>query len=93
MNGTAIPSSGYLDRLEEFRRSDRERDALVEEIIKNYEALRLRYDEKVDDYNNEVESRRMWQAKAKECQTSLAELKQASVSSKRVLPPRKSRLV
>ena len=73
MNGHSAPSS-YLDRLEAFRKTDADRDALVAEVIRNYEELQHKYAEKCDDYNNEVQSRRLWQGKA-------AEYKQVSVSS------------
>ena len=79
MNGHTTPSS-YLDRLEAFRKTDAERDALVAEVIRNYEELQLKYAEKCDDYSNEVESRRMWQGKASTNERALAQYKQASVS-------------
>lgn len=71
----------YADRLEAFRKSDSERDAMVTEILRNYEELHMKYVEKVDDYNNEVESRRMWQSKARTTELALSEQKQASGSS------------
>ena len=58
MNGHTTPSS-YVGRLEAFRKTDAERDALVAEVVRQYEELQLKYAEKCDDYNNEVESRRM----------------------------------
>ena len=51
MNGHATPPS-YLERLEAFRNSDAERDALVAEVLRKYEELKLKYDEKCDDYSN-----------------------------------------
>lgn len=67
-NGTLSPTA-YLDRLEAFKRSDDERIALVTAVVNELDELKLKYAEKVDDYNNEVASRRMWQAKvsAKRC--------------------------
>ena len=82
MNGHANQAS-YADRLEAFRKSDTARDALVAEVIRKYDELQLKYAEKSDDYNNEVESRRMWQSKASSHERALAEHKQASV---RTLP-------
>lgn len=79
MNGHTTPSD-YAARLEAFRKSDSDRDALVEELIKNYETLKLKYDQKCDDYNNEVESRRMWQGKANANERALTEHRVASVS-------------
>lgn len=80
MNGHTNQAS-YGERLEAFRKSDTERDALVAEVIRKYEELQLKFAEKCDDYNNEVESRRMWQNKASSHERALAEHKQASVSA------------
>jgi hypothetical protein len=76
MNGHA---ESYLDRLQAFRESDKERDALVSDLIKKYQDLQTKYDEKCDDYDNEVESRRIWQSNAKESSRELLTLRQASV--------------
>lgn len=78
MNGHSA-AMGYAERLEAFRKSDAERDEMVAEIIRNYHQLQLQYGEKCDDYNNEVESRRMWQSKAKTSEVALTEQRQASV--------------
>lgn len=78
MNGHTTTLS-YAGRLEAFRKSDTERDALVAEVIRNYEELQLKYAEKCDDYSNEVESRRMWQTKATSNERALVEHKQISV--------------
>lgn len=71
--------SSYAARLDAFRRSDAERDALVVELVKEVSELKLKYDEQTDDYNNEVASRRMWQAKAAQSEKALTQQKQASV--------------
>jgi len=78
MNGHQPPIS-YTERLEAFRKSDADRDDMVSEIIRSYEGLKLQFAEKCDDYNNEVESRRLWQTKARENETALREQRQASV--------------
>lgn len=78
MNGHSTTSS-YSDRLEAFRQSDAERDALCAEVIRKYEDLQLKYAEVVDDYKNEIESRRLWQSKANTHERALAEHKQTSV--------------
>ena len=69
----------YLDRLQSFRESDKERDALVSDLIKKYQDLQTKYDEKCDDYDNEVESRRTWQSSARDSSRELVTLRQASV--------------
>ncbi|KAK0274606.1 hypothetical protein LTR54_001140 [Friedmanniomyces endolithicus] len=81
MNGHASSPMDYKSCLEGFRRSDSERDAFVAELLQNFQALELKYTEKCDDYNNEVESRRMWQSKAKTSEVALIEQKQASGSN------------
>ena len=37
---------------------------MISDVVARYEELHLKYVEKCDDLNNEVESRRMWQTKA-----------------------------
>jgi len=57
-----------------------EHDARVAEINRKYEELKSFYEEKCDDFSNEVESRRMWQAKARTSEAALTEHRQFSVS-------------
>ncbi|KAF4828203.1 hypothetical protein CGCTS75_v007569 [Colletotrichum tropicale] len=54
----------YVRQLELFRHQDHARDQMIGEILTRYEHLQRAYQEKCDDYSNEVESRRMWQTKA-----------------------------
>lgn len=88
-NGSS--SGGYLEKLEGFRRSDAARDEMVTELVNKLSHLEARYNEKCDDYNNEVESRRMWQAKASANERAVTSLKQASVSFEfiKTAPPSK----
>jgi hypothetical protein len=72
--------SGYLAQLEAFRQSDRARSEMVEELVDKYEDLMLRYEQKNDDYNNEVESRRHWQTKASKSERDLFDIKREAVS-------------
>lgn len=69
----------YSQKLEAFRQSDSARDALVAEVIQNYEDLRLAHQRKCDDYDNEVESRYLWQQKARTHEQALKAHRQASV--------------
>ncbi|KXT08868.1 hypothetical protein AC579_6757 [Pseudocercospora musae] len=82
-------ASHYMERLAKFREVDAERDALVTQILKDYEELKKKYDEREDDYKNEVASRRMWQGRASTCEQSLqralTEQKQTSSSNNFVL--------
>lgn len=47
-------TASYSERLQAFRKSDEARDELVSEIIKKYEELKVKYDERNDDWQNEV---------------------------------------
>ncbi|KAK4507362.1 hypothetical protein PRZ48_001097 [Zasmidium cellare] len=72
--------SAFSARLEEIKKADEQRAAFLDEVIKAYEELKLKYNERTDDYNNEVASRRLWQTKASQCEQALAQHKQASAS-------------
>lgn len=72
-------STSHEDQLQQFKKNDEARDTLIRDIIRNYEELQLKHREKCDDYSNEVESRRMWQGKAKDHEQALNQQKQASV--------------
>lgn len=78
---TALGAMDYAGRLEAFRQSDRTRDDMVEGLISSYNELQAKYNEKCDDYSNEVEGRRTWQNKAKLAEQALAEQRQAYVSN------------
>ena len=78
MNGELVLDN-FEDRLEAFRQSDAERDALVTELIRSYQDIKLKYEEKDDDYKNEVASRRIWQSKASLNERALNEQRQATV--------------
>lgn len=77
-------ATSYSEQLEAFRQSDATRDALVAQVLTEYEELKVKIEEITDDYKNEVESRRMWQSKASKCEASLSEAlaqqKQVAVS-------------
>lgn len=78
---TTAGAMDYASRLESFRESDRARDAMVEELINSFNELQTKYNEKCDDYSNEVEGRRTWQSKARLAEAALAEHRQASGSN------------
>lgn len=82
MNGDGNSAGVYLERLEGFRRSDAARDDMVTELVNKLSHLEAKFNEKCDDYNNEVESRRMWQAKASANERAVTSMKQASVKMK-----------
>jgi hypothetical protein len=76
-----IDTSDYLGRLEVFRKSDAERDALLQEVVQAYEALKIQYEEQTADYNNEKDSRRLWQSKANTSQRLLDQHNKQSATS------------
>lgn len=55
---------------------------MVTELINKYQELHTKYEEKCDDYDNEVESRRTWQNAAKTSEREMVALRQASVRKK-----------
>jgi hypothetical protein len=79
-DGYAAPATSYFERFEAFRQSDREREAFVADLVQKYQDLQSRYQEKCGDYENEVESRRIWHSAAKARETELLTMRQASVS-------------
>jgi hypothetical protein len=83
MNGHDAYSAqapSFLERFEAFRQSDREREAFVADLVQKYQDLQVKYQQKCGDFENEVESRRIWYNSAKARETELLTLRQASVS-------------
>lgn len=82
MNGHrgSAPTADYLERFEAFRQSDREREAFVADLVQKYQELQVRYQEKCGDFENEVESRRIWYNAAKVKENELLAMRQESVS-------------
>lgn len=75
----AMAVSGYLERLESFRQADKDRETMVTDLVQAFEDLEAKYFKKCDDFDNEIESRRMWQAKARNFELSLNDYKNTSV--------------
>ncbi|KAI4737518.1 hypothetical protein E4T50_11985 [Aureobasidium sp. EXF-12298] len=85
MSGTSPVGSGHTNgqandqsflsslesQLEGFRKSDAQRDALVQEVIQKYAELQQQFHHKSEDYENELASRRMWQAQARNFERTL----------------------
>ncbi|KAM0273958.1 hypothetical protein ACHAQH_008101 [Verticillium albo-atrum] len=71
----------YMSRLAAYRQHDVERDNMIQELIRRTEELERAYYEKCDDYDNEVESRRMWQAKATKLTKEIGALTQVMDSN------------
>ncbi|GJC90573.1 hypothetical protein ColLi_13411 [Colletotrichum liriopes] len=69
----------YLDNLETFCQVDRDRNAM--HLIDQLWKLQTLYAAKNHDYDNEVESRRMWQTKVNNLAQEVATLKMANESN------------
>ena len=70
----------YTSKLETFRAIDREREELITEVLRKYDGLLTEYKRKCDDYENEIESRRMWQQKEMLARNEVKESRYARVS-------------
>lgn len=70
----------YSLKLDAFRRSDNEREAMITDILRKYDKLLSEYQRKCDDYDNEVESRRMWQQKEALARNEVKQSRYAIVS-------------
>lgn len=80
MNGLESPHD-YLRRLEAFRLADQERHDVTVGLVEKYSTLLSRFDQLRNDYNDAVESRRMWQNKASQREKVLDELQRAVESN------------
>jgi len=74
-----------MARFELFRKADIERDAMIKELVKSYQTLCLQYEQKCHDYDDAVESRRTWQAKAMQMSREVNELQRVNVSTQSLL--------
>lgn len=70
----------FTTKLETFRGIDREREELITEVLRKYDGLLTEYNRKCDDYENEMESRRMWQQKELLARNEVKESRYARVS-------------
>lgn len=52
----------------------------AQDVLQRLQELEYRYQEKCSDYDNEVESRRIWQSKAAEAQRYVQSIQRSSVS-------------
>ncbi|KAK1467184.1 C-x8-C-x5-C-x3-H type zinc finger protein [Colletotrichum melonis] len=73
--------SAYVQQLELFRRNDYTRDQMIQDLLARHGQLQQAYREKCDDYNNERESRRMWQTKANNLGKDVVALNKANESN------------
>ena len=54
----------YRARFNDFRAIEEEREKMLKDLLSKYEELQLKYRLQRDDFDNEVEARRNWQARA-----------------------------
>ncbi|KAI8278782.1 hypothetical protein K4K60_005942 [Colletotrichum sp. SAR11_57] len=77
----AMRLSQYVRHFRDFEIQDQVRGQMISEILTRYEHLQHAYQEKCDDYNNEVESRRLWQTKAQNCDGEMQALRKTMKSN------------
>ncbi|GME53878.1 c-x8-c-x5-c-x3-h type zinc finger protein [Neofusicoccum parvum] len=85
MNGYETMLPALEQKIESFRRSDQERDALLQEVVRQYQQLKLAYDEKIGDFDNEVQARRYWQQQFTEASRALVMTRQQAENTPFVL--------
>ncbi|KAK7547013.1 C-x8-C-x5-C-x3-H type zinc finger protein [Phyllosticta citricarpa] len=73
------------DKLESFRKSDQEREALLLDMVREYSQLKMMYDEKCSDYDNEAQSRRYWQTQLGNLNRQLVMMRQEADNNPFVL--------
>ncbi|OTA91164.1 hypothetical protein M434DRAFT_32965 [Hypoxylon sp. CO27-5] len=67
MNGTTSKTGAdYLARLESFHRLDKEREDMLKELIAKYQDLEQRFEKKCKEYDNEAQTRSLYQEQANE---------------------------
>ncbi|KAI2628010.1 hypothetical protein GGS26DRAFT_560708 [Hypomontagnella submonticulosa] len=72
MGSTKSPNRiDYLARLERFRSTDQEREDLIHDLLAKYENLEQRFEQKCKDYDDEVQTRGLYQAQANKFNTQL----------------------
>ncbi|KAI1414024.1 hypothetical protein F5Y13DRAFT_159567 [Hypoxylon sp. FL1857] len=83
MNGiTSKPGADYLARVESFHRLDKEREDMLKELIAKYQDLEERFEKKCKEYDNEVQTRSLYQAQANETNKKLIDIQhKAEVNS------------
>ncbi|KAI1082009.1 hypothetical protein F5B20DRAFT_44313 [Whalleya microplaca] len=64
----------YLARFEDFHRFDKERQDMVNDLVSKYRDLEERFKKKCKEYDDEVETRTMYQDKTKELKDQLKEI-------------------
>lgn len=76
----------YLARLENFQRHDKERDDLVKEIAAKYQDLEQRFEKKCKEYEDEAQTRALYQAQANKANKKLIAIKHETVRPTQIGP-------
>ncbi|KAF2091568.1 hypothetical protein K490DRAFT_61004 [Saccharata proteae CBS 121410] len=86
MNGSRTDAFYDLDaRIQAFRRSDQERDSLLQDIVRQFEQLKVAHSEKCTDFENEVHARRRWQQQTQVLEYEVKAIRQRAESSSFIL--------
>ncbi|KAI1804740.1 hypothetical protein F4811DRAFT_552610 [Daldinia bambusicola] len=67
--------TSYLARLEQFHQFDKEREDMIKELIAKNEYLEKRLDDKCKEYDNEVQTRTIYQARANDATIKLTDIR------------------
>lgn len=73
MDGHGVAST-YFTKLQAFKKSDEDRNALVEELIQAYEELKMKYEEQSIDFEDAKKSRRDHQKEARLLKSSIVRM-------------------
>ncbi|KAI1378781.1 hypothetical protein F4677DRAFT_411969 [Hypoxylon crocopeplum] len=67
-------SASYLARLERFHQLDEERENMIKDLVTKYEDLEQRFEKKCEEYENETQTRSLYQARANESDRKLIDI-------------------
>ncbi|KAI1479191.1 hypothetical protein K445DRAFT_314129 [Daldinia sp. EC12] len=74
-NGKFKSGASYIARLEQFNQFDKEREDMIKELIAQNEDLEKRLETKCKEYDNEVQTRTIYQARANDVTIQLTDIK------------------
>ncbi|KAI1656859.1 hypothetical protein F4813DRAFT_362064 [Daldinia decipiens] len=66
---------GYLARLEHFHQLDKEREDMIKDLIAKYDDLEQRFESKCKEFDNEVQTRSIYQSRANDATTKLTDIR------------------
>ncbi|KAI8965412.1 hypothetical protein F5Y11DRAFT_313030 [Daldinia sp. FL1419] len=74
-NAESKGSTGYLARLQNFHQLDKEREDMIKELIAKCDDLEQRFENKSKEYDNEVQTRTIYQARANDATRKLTDIR------------------